>query len=343
MPAKRHHYVPRFHLANFATVDSERHIYQYFKDGRSPVRASVKDVGCEKGFYSLPKSGDEKILDHEIIEKPLAVFDEWGSKAINHLLSKHHLENEGLEVFCQYVATLVVRTPACYSRVEQMLIPDGQEIFERMVKYDAEFQNNLEVEFVGKGQMTQNEFKTFLGNLANGGASITPTRFAILKCCLSQIEEIANTIKDMNWFYLIPREQTDEFIISDQPAFYCDPVHNRNSGIGLATSTIELTIPLSKKLCAVGFRADAAKEAFYEIPSALVNEINRRSIISAENFVFASKLDDKLKTEVVRFKNSSMKTVVDRVKNFPNSGNLMHISRNVFSVTGFRPVVLAPK
>jgi hypothetical protein len=341
MPAKRHHYVPRFHLANFATVDSQRHIYQYFKDGRSPVRASVKDVGCEKGFYSLPKPDDEKILDHEIIEKPLAVFDKWGSKAINHLLSKRHLGNGGLEVFCQYVATLVVRTPACYSRAEQMLIPDGQEIFERIVKYNAEFRTNLEAEFVGKGEMTQNEFKSFLDSVANGRASITPTRFAILQCCLTQIEEIANTIRNMNWFYLIPKEQTDEFIISDQPAFYCDPVHNRNSGVGLATSTVELIIPLSKKMCAIGFRADAAKEAFHEIPSELVNEINRRSMISAENFVFASKLDSEMKTDVEKFKNSSMKTVVDRVRDSPNSGNLMHVARNVFPITGFRPVVLA--
>jgi Protein of unknown function (DUF4238) len=343
MPAKRHHYVPRFHLANFATMDSERHIYQYFKDSRSPVRASVKDVGCKKGFYSLPKSDDKKTLDHEVIEKPLAIFDDCGSKAINHLLSFNLLGNDGLEVFCHYVATLIVRTPACYSRAEQMLLPDGQEIFERIVKYNAEFRNDLEAEFVGKGEMTQNEFKSFLDNIANGGALITPTRFAILKCCLTQIEEIANTIKSMNWFYLIPKEQTDEFLISDQPAFYCDPVHNRNSGVGLATPTIELIVPLSKKMCAIGFRADAVKEAFYEIFSESVNEINRRSIISAENFAFASKLDDKLKTEVARFKDSSMKTVVDRVRDFPNSGNLMHIARSVFPVTGFRPVVLAAK
>ncbi|MEI9961104.1 MAG: DUF4238 domain-containing protein [Limisphaerales bacterium] len=137
-------------LQILATVDSERHIYQYFKDGRSPVRASVKDVGCEKGFYSLPRSDDEKILDHEVIEKPLAVFDEWGSKAINYLLSKRHLGNDGLEVFCQYISTLVVRTPACYSRAEQMLIPNGQEMVERIVKYDTEFRNNLEGGICGK-------------------------------------------------------------------------------------------------------------------------------------------------------------------------------------------------
>jgi hypothetical protein len=198
VPSKRHHYVPRFHLANFATLDSERHIYQYFKDGRSPVKASVKDVGCEKGFYSLPKSDNQKILDHEVLEKPLAVFDECGSKAIKHILSQRHLGNEGLEVFCQYVATLIVRTPASYTRTERMLIPDGQEMVERLVKYDVEFRNNLEAEFVGKGEMTQNEFKKFLDDAANGGLSVMPARFAILQSCLTQIEGIANTIKDMN-------------------------------------------------------------------------------------------------------------------------------------------------
>jgi hypothetical protein len=95
-------------------------------------------------------------------------------------------------------------------------------------------------------------------------------------------------------------------------------------------------------MCAIGFRADSANKAFHEIPNKLVNEMNRRSIIGAENFLFASKLDDELKTEVSRFKDSSMKTVVDRVRDFPNVGNLMHISRNVFPVTGFCPVMLAP-
>ncbi|MEI9961103.1 MAG: DUF4238 domain-containing protein [Limisphaerales bacterium] len=179
--------------------------------------------------------------------------------------------------------------------------------------------------------------KKFLDDAANGGVLVTPTRFAILQSCLTQIEGIANTIKDMNWIYLMPKEQTDEFIISDQPAFYCDPIHNRNSGVGLATSTIELIVPLSKKMCAIGFRADAPKEAFHEIPSEYVNEINRRLIIGAENFVFASKLDDELKAEVAKFKDSSMKTVVDRIRDLPNVGNLIHISRNVFPVTGFVP------
>jgi hypothetical protein len=79
-----------------------------------------------------------------------------------------------------------------------MLIPDGQEMVERLVKYDVEFRNNLEAEFVGKGEMTQNEFKKFLDDAANGGLSVMPARFAILQSCLTQIEGIANTIKDMN-------------------------------------------------------------------------------------------------------------------------------------------------
>jgi Protein of unknown function (DUF4238) len=299
-------------------------------------------LAVKKGFTAFLNLTMEKFSTTKSLKNLSLFFDQCGSKAINHILSGHHLGNEGLEIFCQYVATLVVRTPACYSRAEQMLIPDGQEMVERIIKYDAEFRNSLEAEFVGKGKMTQNEFRKFLDDAANGGVSVTPTRFAILQNCLTQIEGIANTIKDMNWFYLIPKEQTDEFIISDQPAFYCDPIHNRNSGVGLATSTIELIVPLSKRMCAIGFRADAPKEAFHEIPGEYVSEINRRLIISAENFVFASKLDDELKTEVAKFKDSSMKTVVDRVRDFPNAGNLMHISRNIFPVTGFRPVALAP-
>jgi hypothetical protein len=37
-----------------------------------------------------------------------------------------------------------------------------------------------------------------------------------------------------------------------------------------------------------------------------------------------------------------MKAVVDRVKDFPKPGALMHVSRTIFPVTGFRPIVLAP-
>lgn len=53
MPPKIHHYVPQFYLARF--VDDDGHLWVYDKHIDNVFCSSPRNIGCEKGFYTLPE------------------------------------------------------------------------------------------------------------------------------------------------------------------------------------------------------------------------------------------------------------------------------------------------
>jgi hypothetical protein len=83
---KGHHFVPRFYLRKFATLEPEEHIWTYDMEKGSARRSTVDNTGFEKYLYSTKLSDGSRIDDlenfiAEVENKAAPLFDKFISEA----------------------------------------------------------------------------------------------------------------------------------------------------------------------------------------------------------------------------------------------------------------------
>jgi hypothetical protein len=67
---RRHHYVPRTYLQNFAVQEkNEWRIMVMDKTKNAPYKSNIKDVAVEKDFYRIVNNDDEFYWEHYYAEK----------------------------------------------------------------------------------------------------------------------------------------------------------------------------------------------------------------------------------------------------------------------------------
>jgi hypothetical protein len=97
-----------------------------------------------------------------------------------------------------------------------------------------------------------------------------------------------------------------KYITSDNPVYYIDPSQDPRSfhGVGLINENIEVTFPLSKELTLLATWKKYLK-TYLRTNNKLVKEINQRSIMSADKYVFAHNRSESLNKIVQRYKGSA--------------------------------------
>jgi hypothetical protein len=57
-PPRKHHYIPRFYLAGFASPGPKPRLWVYEK-GRDPRKSTPKLEGCQRDFYTFEENGEK--------------------------------------------------------------------------------------------------------------------------------------------------------------------------------------------------------------------------------------------------------------------------------------------
>jgi hypothetical protein len=58
---RKHHYVPRFYLANFSSLEGKKHRLWVYEKGREPRKSTPILEGCRKDFYAFVENGQRNI------------------------------------------------------------------------------------------------------------------------------------------------------------------------------------------------------------------------------------------------------------------------------------------
>jgi hypothetical protein len=127
-----------------------------------------------------------------------------------------------------------------------------------------------------------------------------------LALALEFLQDFPKVFFGMRWAFLKATDQY-KFLSGDNPLYYLDPTHNLRSfnGVGLFDKNIEVTLPLSKEMCAFG--SWKHKEDYIQAKNQWIKNINRRTAIASLRFVFASERSESIKDFVMKYKGSSPK------------------------------------
>src|SRR5581483_11289129 len=82
--AERHHYVPEFHLRQFA--NAKKQLRMYVVGRREPIRTSVKNAAVESGFYTIRPADSS---DPQQVEQWLSRVESAARGALQRVLSGH--------------------------------------------------------------------------------------------------------------------------------------------------------------------------------------------------------------------------------------------------------------
>jgi hypothetical protein len=288
---KKHHYVPRFYLSGFAQPDKPGQIWSYDKIGSKPVSVSVFDAATRNYYYAFTKEDGSR--DTDSLEELLGIIEGKASSVIDKISNKETLTDNEKGDFAFFIAIQLTRVPT----FRKWLSDSKASIRKRTMQISASYSETFYAiisKITEKERITINpeEFRNFC---LKGDYDLEFSLEDSLKDFLQIAMYLVEIILNMGWGY-IHTPSNAYFLTSDNPISCVDPYKNSNSpiGYGLADISIELTFPLSKGICFLASWQNNVLGHFTYPNEKYIWELNRRTIISATNYIFSPYNHDKI-------------------------------------------------
>lgn len=309
MAKKRHHYIPQFYLNGFIDPTNKPYIWVYDKEGDGIIKSTAKDIAVTEHYFSFKNMDGAK--DSETIENFVSNLEGIVSNVLKKVLKGDALTNNDRADFGYFVSLMMVRTPNFRRNIETAFA----EVAKKVMEFSAASKNGFEATVKRYEKETGNdlgmpveEARQVYLNLDKHYQLKTNPQVS-LGMLLSHMDDYARLFFNMKWLYLKATEDY-KFLSGDNPLYYSDPTHDHHSfyGVGLCNKNIEVTLPLSKDLCALG--TWHGRDGYLQATNQVVKVANQRTVVASSRFVFGSERLEALKSFVKKYKDSAPKMKV---------------------------------
>jgi Protein of unknown function (DUF4238) len=282
---RRHHYLPRFYLRNFASQHPKGKLWVYTKDAGSFRAASPRDLAIEKDYHTVVRR--DGVVDRNTIEDTVASLENIAAPVIQKILREAAVSFDDHQIFALFISQLLLRVPARRDAVAGIM----SEMFKQMAKRFAENKESYHADYSrfqkdtgDKSELDPEELRQFL---LSDDYDITVNSSAAVGASLGAIGTVVNCLVRMNWVF-VRASGRFRFLTCDNPVFYCDPTLPANSpgGVGLANTGVEVSCPLSPDVLAFGCYRPVPRSRANASPET-VRRFNQQTIDSAYRYVFA--------------------------------------------------------
>lgn len=299
-PKKRHHYIPVFHLKGF--TNSNGCLWVYDKEGKGLFEAAPDSIAFEKHYFSFMDETGKR--DSETVENMIMQIESESAGVVRKILAEKELTEDERVTFGCFVASMMVRAPNFRDNIRSSM---GEMIKQTSVFMAAHKENfkqmvqRFEKDTGEKIDMPVEKLRQWMLNKDKYTVSINPQH--AMAMALSQIEHLSRIFANMNWAFL-KADGGNMFMTGDNPLQYIDPTHNPRSfyGVGLANKNVEVTLPLSKDMAALGRWEKLG--GFKRAEARHVKHINRMTVMASVRFVFSDKKSGDLDRFVKKYKGS---------------------------------------
>jgi len=267
-------------------------LWCYDKDTCKVTRASVRNAAVRKLYYSFPAEGGT--LDKQSFETALSELEDKAASAIRTLTERRIVSDQSKIDLAQFVALMYTRVPAFRENL-QRIWGRWADMMLVGLTHDEDRCRALMAE-------------TQAGKPAGVPVSPKDMREAILQGRLQTSLTLPSTLSDvvyhgiswtqglgqMEWV-LIAAPPGTEYVTSDNPVCREAPDRDARSieNPGLGLPSIEVTFPIS---CGLALLASwqAFADTYVTARPTVVREINRRTVMAAQRFVYSPSASDGL-------------------------------------------------
>lgn len=289
---RKHHYVPRFYLANFSTVERKKQRIWVYEKGREPRKSTPGLEGCRKDFYAFEENGQKNTEVETWFSNLEGAVAPLIADLVRTKREPTPKERLRLSVF---MGTLYTRTPIGRQLDERLFAPavttriknaanDPEEFYKLYAEFNTQPSSPDEVEETRQD---------VLSGRSDELEASEPFRLASMIQVGIQYGEI---LYGMDWQF-IHAPDGQMFITSDNPVTceVADPHNPRalhfRSGPNLPNAAV--WFPLTSRACLLMHRG--LVPGFGTAPGAAIREINKRLMSCADRYIYASEFSDGLR------------------------------------------------
>lgn len=302
----RHHFIPQFYLQGFVDPQNPPFVWIYRKDTGAIVKSSVKDTAVHKHYYSFKSKPLSGARDSQTLEKWFSEVEASVSKIFKKIVNRQELNNKEKSRFASFLAITLTRVP---NYRENMINNPTAQLMKRMQIITASHKKHFEAKMKQYEKDTGDKITVPIEQLrqyileGNYDVKITNPDYS-LNFIFKAAQDIAPILHGMKWAFF-ETSDNEYFLTCDNPLYYMDPTYKPGSfyGVGLMNKKLEITFPLSKNLALLATWEGLT--GYHHTTPKIRETFNRRTIIAAQNFVFAPENSVELSKAVKKFKGSS--------------------------------------
>lgn len=293
-PKRRHHINPRFYLRAFQAPDAEGYIWRYDTGSGEILKLSIDDASVRRDYYS--HVNEDGLRDTEFIENFISDIESEVAPVFEKIITSSdptdNLTDQERLNFSYFVSLSWLRSPANRRQTAEFLGAlikstsyavgsDAKSYLQSYRRMEADKDTKEEE------QLSDEEIEETRVFMLSDEYDVNISEQVTL-LPLVHLQEVAETIVRMNWTWLASPDGID-FITSDSPVIRSIPPvpHHPMMGLGLRNKFIEVSLPVSPKLCWLGTWIKSAPEIGVA-EKQHVKSLNRLRAIDAENYLYAS-------------------------------------------------------
>jgi len=261
----RTHYVPRHYLRGFSRFDGERLIIWAFeKEGGRGFATQPENIALETDFYP------------ENVEAYLAnVVEEPSRQILETIREERSFAASDKEEFSRYTLAMIRRVPRHRERLHMEILPDAQartfEAWRGLLQRERDL-----------GHLSEYMYDFRMRELEeleqNWGVEL-PDELKPENRAPAISTDVVSLLASMNWTF-VTTEGPIRFLTGDNPVFYTE-------ALGMSKPNSELMFPLSPEVALWMKRGWHSPDCeFRRAKQFLVRETNKRTILSASQFVY---------------------------------------------------------
>lgn len=263
-PKRNHHILPKLYLKGFVEREGSPYVWEYRRNPSvNPARTTIGKRSSTRDYYAY--IGDDCVTDFESVENLLEQLEKPSDPIFKKIRSREEISRDEKYIFSFYMIQMIKRVPRARQRLGNLL-PGATAAIEPEVR--AKF--NLP-----RTAATEEMLAAIFARTQTSGYH-KKLHLDVLKIPLST--RIAETLEAMTWrFFIAPDEH--KFLTSDDPVFF-------DFGLGLKHTQAEVSFPISTDIALIASNWRGAREGFFDAPSQVVKELNRRAIFRAIERVY---------------------------------------------------------
>jgi hypothetical protein len=310
MAKDNHHFVPQGYLRGFTIEGEKSLIWEYDKETGSISHQpkSVREICGEHHYYAQKR--EDGSVDNESMENAFHEIEDKTPRVINSIKEgatgkKVSLTDEQRVILSFFAAIQLFRVPNFRDGVEEMHRKIVESSLAEIVTHDKQ-----------EGKLPPEVEELY----ERGGINIEIEPFVSLEPMINLAREGSARLLEKVWHFATPADGMT-FVTSDNPVYFQAPEEYRahiGYGLGPMHPFSEVTIPLRKDLLLIFSPAVKYTPEQYELlncttvclDKADTKNINKRTTLAAERYVYSSERSEALARMVAKFKGTSQRLTV---------------------------------
>jgi hypothetical protein len=284
MKAKSQHFNPQCYLRGF---QQKKRLWQYDLIEGVASESTAKKSGCEDYYHAVDLEDGSR--DDETLEKLFHPLENALPKLFEAVRWAQPFSPEIWNIFFAFITVQDGRGPKRVQRLNEFLGSVYQLVYQHL-RNNAHLKAGIAAQGIDPGKfLDKHELK--------------PGRGAALLTSLSEIDFSESLFAKMKWNFL-KAPPSKFFITGDAPVTLWSSRERSLFPPALADTDIEVTLPLSRSVCAFGCWGPPFPELYRAVPEDVVKAVNGSTLTGAARFVYSPARDDQLLEKVVAISKS---------------------------------------